>query len=66
MMRVLLAGARRGLPGFQVIKMATSGAYNYKEMMEKVQRQGGLKAYFGTSDTRQVEAGISKAMITRD
>ncbi|NLM15085.1 MAG: butyrate kinase [Clostridiaceae bacterium] len=49
-----------GLPGFQVIKMATSGAYNYKEMMEKVQRQGGLKAYFGTSDTRQVEARISQ------
>ena len=47
-----------GLPGFQVIKMATSGEYDYKSMMKKVQRQGGLMAYFGTSDTRVVEEKI--------
>lgn len=47
-----------GLPGFQVIKMATSGEYDYKAMMQKVQRQGGLMAYFGTADTRVVEAMI--------
>jgi butyrate kinase len=48
-----------GLPGFQVIKMATSGDYDYKAMMKKVQRQGGLMAYFGTSDTRVVEEKIN-------
>lgn len=47
-----------GLPGFQVIKMATSGEFDYKSMMKKVQRQGGLMAYFGTADTRKVEAMI--------
>lgn len=44
-----------GLPGFQLIKMATSGEYDYKSMMKKVQRQGGLTAHFGTSDMRIVE-----------
>lgn len=48
-----------GLPGFQLIKMATSGEYDYKSMMKKVQRQGGLMAYFGTSDTRIVEDKIT-------
>jgi butyrate kinase len=48
-----------GLPGFQVIKMATSGEYDTKAMMKKVQRQGGLMAYFGTSDTRTVEGKIN-------
>ncbi len=48
-----------GLPGFQLIKMATSGEYDYKAMMKKVQRQGGLTAYFGTSDTRVVEEKIA-------
>jgi len=43
-----------GLPGFQLIKMATSGEYDYRAMMNKVQRQGGLMAHFGTSDVRQV------------
>ena len=43
-----------GLPGFQLIKMATSGDYDYKSMMKKVQRQGGLMAYFNTSDLREV------------
>ena len=44
-----------GLPGFQLIKMATSGAYDYKSMMKKVQRQGGMTAHFGTSDIRAVQ-----------
>ena len=47
-----------GLPGFQLIRMATSGEYDYRSMMKKVQRQGGLMAYFGTSDTRVVEEKI--------
>lgn len=44
-----------GLPGFQLIKMAASGAYDYKAMMKKVQRQGGMTAHFGTSDIRAVQ-----------
>lgn len=47
-----------GLPGFQVIKMATSGDFDYRSMMKKVQRQGGLTAYFGTADVRKVETMI--------
>lgn len=44
-----------GLPGFQLIRMATSGQYDYKSLMRKVQRQGGIMAYFGTPDIREVE-----------
>lgn len=47
-----------GLPGFQLIRMATSSEYDYKSMMKKVQRQGGLMAHFGTSDTRIIEEKI--------
>ena len=48
------------LPGFQVIKMATSPEYDYKKMMTKVRRQGGLNAYFNTTDAREVENMIEK------
>lgn len=41
-----------GLPGFQLIKMATSGQYDTAALMKKVQRQGGLMAHLGTADTR--------------
>jgi butyrate kinase len=43
-----------GLPGFQLIRMAASGEYDYKTMMNKVQRQGGLVSYFGISDLRDI------------
>jgi butyrate kinase len=43
-----------GLPGFQLIEMATSGEYDYQSLMRKVQRQGGLMAHFGTADTRKL------------
>ncbi len=56
-----------GLPGFQVIKMATSPEYDYKKMMKKVRRYGGLMGYFGTTDAREVEkmvkAGDKKAAL---
>lgn len=48
-----------GLPGFQLIRMATSGEYDYQAMMKKVQRQGGLMAHFGTSDAREIEKRIA-------
>lgn len=44
-----------GLPGFQLIRLATSGQYDYKGLMRKVQRQAGIMAYFATSDIREVE-----------
>ncbi|NMA55237.1 MAG: butyrate kinase [Firmicutes bacterium] len=47
-----------GLPGFQLIKMATSPDYDYKRLMNKVRTQGGLMAYFGTTDARKVEAKV--------
>lgn len=49
-----------GLPIFQVIKMASSGDYDYGSMMRKVRRQGGLMAYFGTTDAREVEEKIAQ------
>ncbi|NLJ34101.1 MAG: butyrate kinase [Firmicutes bacterium] len=49
-----------GLPVFQVIKMASSPEYDYKKMMRKVRRQGGLMAYFGTTDAREVEKMIAE------
>lgn len=47
-----------GLPGFQLIKMGTSGDYDYNSLMKKVQRQGGLIAHLGTADTREIERKI--------
>ncbi|NLJ80631.1 MAG: butyrate kinase [Firmicutes bacterium] len=47
-----------GLPGFQLIEMATAPGYDCKKMMTKVKRFGGLMAYFGTTDAREVEAKI--------
>ena len=49
-----------GLPGFQLIEMATSPQYNYRKMMAKVRRQGGLNAYFATTDAREVEKKIKE------
>lgn len=48
-----------GLPGFQLIKMATSGEYDYHSLMKKVQRNGGLMAHLGTDDVRGVEKMIT-------
>lgn len=47
-----------GLPVFQVIKMATSPDCDYDKMMRKVRREGGLMAYFGTTDARIVEEKV--------
>lgn len=56
-----------GLPIFQVIEMATSSDYNYEKMMRKVRRNGGLMAYFKTTDAKiieeKIEAGDEKASL---
>lgn len=43
-----------GLPGFQLMAVATSGQYDYKSLFNKVCRQGGLMSHFGTTDARAV------------
>jgi butyrate kinase len=56
-----------GLPNFQLVKMATSGKYDYESLMKILKNKGGLMSYFGTSDTRRVEEmaqqGDKKAML---
>lgn len=47
------------VPLFYIIDMCYSGKYNKKEMIKKVRGQGGLKAYFGTSDCRVIEKMIA-------
>lgn len=48
-----------GLPGFQLIDLCYSGKYDRVNMFKHVQRTGGLVAYFGTSDSREVEKRIA-------
>jgi len=43
-----------GLPGFQLIAVATSGEYDYNAMYKKITRQAGLMSHFGTTDAREV------------
>lgn len=40
--------------------MASSEAYDYGTMMRKVRREGGLMAYFGTRDARELEEKIAQ------
>ncbi len=47
-----------GLPGFQLIDACYSGTFDRKGMLKHIQRAGGLAAYFGTSDSRDVEKRI--------
>ena len=43
-----------GLPGFQLMTLATNGEYDFNGLFKKVCRQGGLMSHFGTTDARQV------------
>ena len=43
---------------FYVTDMFYSGVYNKKEMIAKIRGRGGLKAYFGTSDCKEIEKMI--------
>lgn len=49
-----------GLPGFQVVEECFSGEYDKKGFFKHIQREGGLIAYFGTADTREVEEKIAQ------
>ncbi len=44
-----------GLPAGQLVKLCYSGKYTYEEMKEKLTSKGGLYAYLGTTDLREVE-----------
>ncbi len=46
------------LPSLQLVDACYSGKYGYKEMRGMVQGNGGLYAYLGTKDLREVEARI--------
>ncbi|MCX7785617.1 MAG: butyrate kinase [candidate division WOR-3 bacterium] len=48
------------LPLAQVIEMCFSGKYSKQEMLDKIQRKGGLLAYLGTDDIRIIEQRIKK------
>lgn len=48
------------LPLAQVIEMCFSGKYSKQEMLDKVQRKGGLLAYLGTDDIRVIEQRIKE------
>lgn len=47
-----------GVPGYDLVKLAMSGDYDYKTLMNKLQRQSGLMGHLGTTDLREVQARI--------
>jgi butyrate kinase len=58
------------LPAGDIIKMCYSGKYTYAEMKKKISGKGGLIAYLGTNDAREVEKmianGDKKALLIYD
>ncbi|MCM0649462.1 butyrate kinase [Clostridium swellfunianum] len=56
-----------GLPVGEVVKLAYSGKYSYKELKKKLVGEAGLTAYVGTNDGRVVdkliEEGYAKAEL---
>ena len=49
-----------GLPTYALVDMCYSGKYTKEELMRKLQREGGMISYFGTSDMRVVEEMIAE------
>lgn len=48
------------VPLSYIVDMSYSGLYSKKDIMRKIRGSGGLAAYFGTSDRREIEALIAK------
>ncbi len=46
------------LPVTQLVDLCYSGRYTREEMFAKITREGGLKAYLGTDDLREIEKMI--------
>lgn len=44
-----------GLPASQLVRLCFSGQYSYQELKRKINGQGGVYAYLGTRDMREVE-----------
>ncbi len=49
-----------GLPVGQLVKMCFSGKYTIDEIKKKIKGNGGLVAYLGTNDAREVEERVKK------
>lgn len=49
-----------GLPTIGLVQLCYSGKYTQKEMEAKLTRDGGMYAYLGTKDIREVEAAAEK------
>ncbi len=49
-----------GLPVGDLIKMAFSGEYSALDLRNRITRRGGLLAYLGTNDCREIEKRISQ------
>ena len=47
------------IPLLYIIDMCYSGVYNKKEMVRRIRGMGGLKAYLGTQDCREIESMIA-------
>jgi butyrate kinase len=48
-----------GIPAVPLINMCFSGEYTETEMIEKVTKKGGMQAYLGTGDLRNVQKMIN-------
>ncbi|MDR2767769.1 MAG: butyrate kinase [Treponema sp.] len=48
-----------GIPALPLIARCFSGEYTEQEMIEKVTRRGGMQAYLGTADLKQVQKMIN-------
>jgi butyrate kinase len=48
-----------GLPTNQLVKLCYSGEYTLEELQTKLNSQGGIYAYLGTKDIREVEAMVA-------
>ena len=48
------------IPLLYVVDMCYSGMYSKGEMIKKIRGMGGMKAYFGTSDCREIEKMIEE------
>ena len=59
-----------GIPALALVNMCFSGKYTHAEMKKKIVGNGGLNAYLGTNDMREVnkmcEEGNEKAILVRD
>ncbi|MBP5297689.1 MAG: butyrate kinase, partial [Lachnospiraceae bacterium] len=59
-----------GVPALGLVELCFSGKYTYEEMKKKIVGGGGLNAYLGTNDMREVNEmcakGDEKAILVRD